>query len=84
MTKKKKDALERANELFSKTPSNQLPDLAFAYMREMSLIYGGCAEVALTALAHYAQLEECLPCSDPLYRPNKKDKKLFASVKNQI
>jgi len=84
MAKKKKDALERANELFSNTPSNQLPDLAFAYMREMSRVYGGCGEVALTALAHYAQLEEGLPCSNPLYRPNKQDKKLFASVKAQL
>jgi len=85
MTKRHKtDAMIRANDLFCNTPTNQLPKLALAYMRKMSLIYGACSEVALTAIAHYVQLEEGLPCKNPLYRPKKKDKALFAEVKASL
>ena len=78
--KKKQDAMVRARELFE-TPTNQLPKLAFAYMKAMCARYGGCSEVALTALAHYVQFEEGLHCSDPLYRPSKENRKMYAMVK---
>ena len=80
MAKNKKDALERADEL-SRMPMSQLPPLALAYLREHSRVYGGCGEEMITALAHYAKLAEGLSCSDPNYRPKKKDKEFFELVR---
>ena len=79
----KKDALARAAEMMQ-MPMKQLPALAFAYMQKMCHTYAACGEVILTAFAHYAQLEEGLPCDDFLYRPGKKEKQLFKEVKASL
>jgi len=79
----KKDALARARELFE-TPFGKLPKLALAYFQEMNRVFGACGDVGLTAFAHYAQLEEGLPCADSAYRANKHARRRFAKVKASL
>ena len=77
------DALARARDLFE-TPFGKLPKLALAYFQEMNRTFGACGEVGLTAFAHYAQLEEGLPCKDPEYRANKHARRRFAKIKASL
>lgn len=83
MSETTKDAVERAQEFFSK-PGREIPKLAFVYAQELCRRYGGCCEVIISAYAHYAQLEEGLPCNDDLYCTSEEDKELFASVKASL
>jgi hypothetical protein len=57
---------KRMSEMMS-TPMNQLPPLAFEYMKYMCKKYGGCGEIMVTAYAHYAQSVEGLECDDRAY-----------------
>lgn len=54
-------ATRRAHELFH-TAGNLVPVNATKYRNFMCRKYAGCSEVILTAFAHYAQIEEHLPC----------------------
>lgn len=71
------DAMERARELF-KIPQGELPKPAFNYMRYLCNKYMVCGEVCLTALSHYAQEIEGLPCNDDLYQIDDEGKAWFA------
>ena len=81
MEQVKKDAVDRANEMFTKTKGTDIPALAWAYAQALGRRYGCCCEVVITAYAHYAQIEEGLPCSDELYRVSADDRALFEEVR---
>lgn len=72
----KQDAVQRACEMFN-APGNQVPQLAREYANALCRKYGGCSEVIITAFAHYAQIEEKLPCRDSLYSANSEDRQFL-------
>ena len=71
-------ATQRASELFFKTPGNLLPENAKKYCDHMCRKHAGCAEVILTAFAHYAQIDEGLTCDDTLYKVSDEDRQEYA------
>ena len=78
---KAKNATERADEMLQ-TPIAELPKLALAYLRKMCYDFGDEKEVMRKAFAHYAQIEEGLPCDDKELYANKFARKRFKSVKD--
>ena len=56
------NALERGSQLFQ-TNMGDIPQAAKDYMVFLCKKYGGCGEVMLTALCHYAEVCEKLPKS---------------------
>lgn len=71
-------AIQRASELFFKTPGNLVPENAKKYRDHMCRKYAGCGEVILTAFAHYAQIDEGLVCDDTLYKVSDEDRREYA------
>ncbi len=61
------NAVQRAQQLFS-LPGTFVPQIAKQYAAELCQESGTCAEVVITAYAHYAQEVEKLPCPDPAYQ----------------
>lgn len=79
----KQDAVQRACEMFN-VPGNQVSQLAREYANALCRKYGGCSEVIITAFAHYAQIEEKLPCRDSLYSANSEDRQFFEEIKSLL
>lgn len=63
----KLNAVERARQLML-LPQTLLPPDAMRYIKFLAAKYGGCGEVYLTALAHYAQAVEGYVCDNEAYR----------------
>ena len=75
---KPQDALDRAQEMMF-IPMNQLPSIAVDYARHLGANGGICAEVLLTAWAHYAQAVEGLKTDDEAYRAGAWEREWFAN-----
>lgn len=71
-----KDAVVRAGEMMD-TSGNLLHPLAIQYAKHLGAKVGECAEVYLTAFAHYAQAVEGLKCADSAYKIDEAGKKWF-------
>lgn len=56
-------ASRRAHELFN-AKGSAVPEKARKYRDHMCRKYAACSEVILAAFAHYAQIEEGLPCDE--------------------
>ena len=71
-------AIQRANELFRSVPGSDLPLNALKYRNYMCRKHAMCAEVILTAFAHYAQIDEGLTCNNILYKVSDEDRQEYA------
>ena len=57
-----------------------LPEIRFpSWQESMQMLYVGNTEVA-----HYAQIEEKLPCRDSLYSANSEDRQFFEEIKSLL
>ena len=62
-----------------------LPEIRFpSWQESMQMLYVGNTEVVITAFAHYAQIEEKLPCRDSLYSANSEDRQFFEEIKSLL
>ena len=60
------------------------PEIRFpSWQESMQMLYVG-SEVIITAFAHYAQIEEKLPCRDSLYSANSEDRQFFEEIKSLL
>ena len=73
-------ATTRANELFCNTKNSDVPANAQKYRDYMCRKYAMCGEVILTAFAHYAQIDEGLPCDDEMYKVTDADRVEYAEA----
>ena len=73
-------ATQRANELFCDTPGALIPPNAKKYRNHMCRKHATCSEVILTAFAHYAQIDEGLPCDDEMYKVTDADRMEYAGA----
>jgi len=80
---KKKDAVTRAQEMMG-MPMGNLPVRAWLYSKFLSLKYGFCGEVLMTAYAAYAQKIEGLSCDDSLYKVDEGDWDDFSKTEWEI
>jgi hypothetical protein len=65
-------------------PMRDLPPLALAYGENLARRVGMCSEVLLSAWTTYAQLEENLPCGDPLYVTPADERERFRKIKAEL
>ena len=76
-------ALTRAKRL-ARVPEDELPKVAFAYVKEMQRLYGAFRKIKFVALAHYAQLEEHLSCHKQWYIPSAVDTERFRVIRCSV
>jgi hypothetical protein len=79
MIANKTTAMQRAWHYFHEVPGRDVPPLAIEYANHLAHQFGVCGELVLTAMAHYAQCVEGLPCGDGLYRADEDARKWFAA-----
>ena len=75
-------AEERGSELFN-IKMSEVPEMAKAYLKDLSSRVGYCGEVAITAFTTYAQLSEGLECTDTLYIPSEDEIKIYNKLKEK-
>ncbi len=63
-------------------PGKDLPQPANEYLNYLSGKLGYCAEVCITAYAHYNQAVLSMPCNDPIYLIDENGKQWFVDYKN--